>query len=412
MKKKNMKLYVSLMLLSLSMSWGCMHIQKQEIDVDAELDYCVSQASKTLNLMPKEGDVLPRSIPTDQSDWRYVEYEDWTSGFWPGVLWYLYEHTNEEKWLKEADKFTQYLEPLSVRPASDHDLGFQVFNSAGNGYRLTNNELYKSMVLKSADTLATLFNPTVGTILSWPVKVEELSHNTIVDNLINLELLFWAAKNGENTALYDLAVRHAEKTMANHFREDYSAYHVVVYDTLTGEKVKGVTHQGYADETMWARGQSWAIYGYTMIYRETRDAKFLDFAHKVAGVYLDRLPDDLIPFWDFDAPKVPNEPKDASAAAVVASSLFELAGYTDDKKLAKKYIQQAKGMLKELSDKYKSEDQNTAFLLHSTGHHPNGSEIDVSIIYADYYYVEALLRLKRYENGLPIIGSALALSNQ
>jgi len=372
----------------------------KDFDIDKNLDYCVKQATKTLALIPKDS-VFPRNVKSKETDWRFVPVKDWTSGFWPGTLWYLYEHTKDEKWKKEADKFSRYLIPLSMTKANDHDLGFQMFCSFGNGYRLTNNTEYKDIYLRTADTLATLYNPTVGTILSWPamVKKEGWPHNTIIDNMINLEMLFQASKTGKNSKLYDLAVTHAEKTMNNHFREDNSTYHVIVYDTITGKKIKGVTHQGFSDESMWARGQAWAIYGFTMVYRETKDEKFLDFAHKVSKVYLDKLPKDFIPFWDFNAPNIPNEPKDASASAVVASALIELSNYTNDTDLKNKYLVSAEAMLKELSNKYQSDKENTSFLLHSTGHHPNGSEIDASIIYADYYYIEALLRLKKVKMG-------------
>lgn len=229
--------------------------------------------------------------------------------------------------------------------------------------------------------------------MDWP------QHNTIMDNMINLELLFWASKNGGSKKLYTIAVSHAAVTMDNHFRPDFTSYHAVVYDKETGKKIKAVTHQGYSDSSMWARGQSWAIYGYTMVYRETKDPKFLDFAHKVTRVYLDRLPKDLIPYWDFDDPTIPNSPRDASAAAVVASALLELSSYTKDSVLAKEYFDKAEKMLKELSDNYQSRNKNTALLLHSTGHKPAGSEVDYSIIYADYYYVEALLRYKKLKSG-------------
>lgn len=370
-------------------------------DVDAQLAYCVKQSSDALQLIPNGGQI-PRNIASDSKQWKFVDYTDWTSGFWGGELWYLYESTGDTKWESAADKFTRYLTPLSVTPALDHDLGFQVFNSFGNGYRLTKNPEYKQIILKTADTLATLFNPKVGTILSWPRAVPNMEwpqHNTIMDNMINLELLFWASKNGGDKSLYDMAVSHATVTMNNHFRPDYTSYHAVVYDKETGKKIKAVTHQGYSDSSMWARGQSWAIYGYTMVYRETKDPIFLDFAHKVTRVYLDRLPKDLIPYWDFDDPKIPNAPRDASAAAVVASALLELSTYTRDTILAKEYLDKAEGMLKELSDNYQSKDKNTALLLHSTGHLPAGSEIDYSIIYADYYYVEALLRYKKLKAG-------------
>ncbi|WP_026713221.1 glycoside hydrolase family 88 protein [Flavobacterium daejeonense] len=373
----------------------------KDFDVDAQLNYCVNQTTEALKQIPEEGSI-PRNIAPDSKQWRYVDYTDWTSGFWSGELWYLYEATGNQNWATAADKFTNYLAPLSVSPALDHDLGFQVFNSYGNGYRITKNPEYKSVLLKTADTLATLYNPKVGTILSWPREVPNMEwpqHNTIMDNMINLELLFWASKNGGSKKLYDMAVSHATVTMNNHFRPDYTSYHVVIYDKETGKKIKAVTHQGYSDSSMWARGQSWAIYGYTMVYRETKDPKFLDFAHKVTRVYLDRLPKDLIPYWDFDDPMIPKAPRDASAAVVVASALLELSTYTQDAVLAKEYFDKAEAMLKELSEHYQSRDKNTALLLHSTGHKPAGSEIDYSIIYADYYYVEALLRYKKMKEG-------------
>ena len=372
-----------------------------------QFTYLETQASKTLTTIPTKGDsVIPRNVNHGTPKWRYVPYKDWTSGFWPGTLWYLFEATKNEKWKTEADRFSNLLTPLSQMPAIDHDLGFMINNSFGNGYRLTGNPEYKKIILRTADTLATLFNPKVGTILSWPRSVPNMEwpqHNTIMDNMINLEMLFWASKNGGSKKLYDIAVSHSETTMKNHFRPDYTSYHVVVYDRNTGQKIKGVTHQGYADNTMWARGQSWAIYGYSMVYRETKDPKFLDFAQKVTDVYLERLPSDLIPYWDFSDPSIPNAPRDASAAAVVASALIELATLVPDKAKANHYLEKAEKMLKELSsDRYLSKDTNSAFLLHSTGHKPAGSEIDASIIYADYYYIEALLRMKKLKAGKDI----------
>lgn len=399
-------LFIMIIIMSCANTKEKSNIDKT-FDVNAQLAYCVEQSSKALKLIQADGEI-PRNIAPNSKDWKYVDYNDWTSGFWPGELWYVYEFTNKNDWLQSANKFTEYLKPLSVTPALDHDLGFQVFNSYGNGYRLTKNPEYKDVILKAADTLATLFNPNVGTILSWPREVPNMEwpqHNTIMDNMINLELLFWASKNGGDKSLYDMAVSHAEVTMKNHFRPDYTSYHVVVYDKETGERIKGVTHQGYNDDSMWARGQSWAIYGYVMVYRETKDPKFLDFAQKVTQVYLDRLPEDLIPFWDFDVPNNINTPRDASAAAIVASALLELSTYMKVSALAKQYIEKAEKMLKELSDNYQSREKNSSYLLHSTGHLPAGSEIDYSIIYADYYYVEALLRLKKIKEGKTLLSS-------
>ena len=371
----------------------------KDLDVESELDYCNDQIQKTLNSI---GDttMVPRNILSGQSEWNLVpvRIDEWTVGFWPGILWYNYEFTESEKNLEAAIHYTEILEPLTSLPAYDHDLGFQLFCSYGNGYRLTGDERYKQIILNAADTLATLFNPKVGTILSWPREVEPNNwpHNTIMDNMINLEMLYWAAANGGDKELYVIATKHAETTMKRHFRDDGSNYHVTVYDTITGDFLKGVTHQGYSDETMWARGQAWAIYGFTMVYRETKDKKFLHITEKVTDIYLKRLPADYVPYWDFDAPNIPDEPKDASAASIVASALLELSELEDDPIKSHEYKESAVKMLTSLSsDEYQSGEVNSAFLLRSVGHKPNGSEVNASIDYADYYYIEALIRLKK-----------------
>ena len=388
----------------------------ESFDVDEALGYCTSQVSKALDaLHDVEGGydftMEPRNILEGDTVWncRKASAEEWCSGFWPGVLWMDYEYLRGkgqevrgerlDSLRKIAEGYTASLNFLAERPAYDHDLGFLVINSFLKGYEATGNEEYKRIALAAADTLATLFNPTVGTILSWPRHVKDYGgHNTIMDNMINLELLFWASENGGSEKLRDIAVSHADTTMRYHFREDGSCYHVAVYDTLTGNFIKGVTHQGYADSSMWARGQSWAIYGYTMVYRFTQEQRFLDHAQKVTDIYLKRLhetSDDWVPIWDMDDPRGKQAPKDASAACVVASALLELQQYVDAEK-GKTYREAAENMLHDLSsDRYQSRDHNVAFLMHSTGHHPAGSEIDASIIYADYYYIEALLRLRQ-----------------
>lgn len=390
----------------------CAHQPSGTLDVNKALDYCAKQTQRTLTELKTDSGIdytmMPRNIMADEQHWncRKATKEEWCAGFWPGVLWYDYEYTKDKQVLEEAENFTHSLKFLSHIPAYDHDLGFLVFCSYGNGYRLTKNPAYKQVILDTADTLATLFNPIVGTILSWPREVEPRNwpHNTIMDNMINLEMLFWAAKNGGNPYLYDIAVSHADKTMKSQFRPDYTSYHVAVYDTITGNLIKGVTHQGYADSTMWARGQAWAIYGYTVVYRETKDPKYLDFAQKVTDVYLDRLPEDKVPYWDFDDPSIPNAPRDASAGAVVASALLELSTYLPNG-TGKRYKDAAIEMLTSLSsDSYQSGESKPSFLLHSVGHWPNHSEIDASIIYADYHYIEALLRLKRLQEGYGVLG--------
>ncbi len=372
-----------------------------DFDVDKELEYCNSQTMRTLSEL-NDTAMMPRNIMDSLTHWSLVpiQIEDWTVGFWPGILWYDYEFTQDEKVKKSAVYYTDLLEPLTKLPAYDHDLGFQIFCSYENGYRLTGNEAYKQIVLNAADTLATLFNPKVGSILSWPREVENgrfAPFNTIMDNLINLEMLYWAAKNGGNKHLAEIATKHAETTMKYQFREDGGCYHVAIYDTLDGHFIKGVTHQGYADNSLWARGQAWAIYGYTFVYRETGDKKFLRFAEKVTDLYLSRLPkDEYVPYWDFDAPNIPNEHRDASAAAIVASALLELSGLEDNSEKAENYKEAATNMLIDLSsDKYQSRELKPSFLRHSVGHWPNKSEVDASINYADYYYIEALIRYKK-----------------
>lgn len=390
-----------LIALAITLFYSC-NGNVDESFVDDALTYCANQTKKSIESLNADSTadytMMPRNILPGENKWncRKAAKEEWTGGFWPGVLWYDYEYTKDPKIKMAAEKYTESLGFLSKTPAFDHDLGFLVFCSYGNAYRLTENPIYKKIILDTADTLATLFNPKVGTILSWPREVEGKGwpHNTIIDNMINLEMLFWAAKNGENKSLYDMAVSHADVTMKNHFKPDLSCYHVAIYDTVSGDFIKGVTHQGYADQSMWARGQAWAIYGYTVCYRETKETKYLDFAQKLADVYLKHLPNDKIPYWDFDAPDIPEAPRDASAAAVVASALIEMSSFLNNSK-GESYKSAAIEMLHSLSSsEYQSRDRNPSFLLHSTGHYPNGSEIDASIIYADYYYIEALLKLK------------------
>ena len=369
-------------------------------EVGSSLSYCHYQVERTLSeLKSRESGIdytlMPRNIADTANVWhlRKATKEEWCAGFWPGVLWYDYEYTGNPAIREEAEQFTASLEFLAHTPAYDHDLGFLIFCSYGNGYRLTGNPAYKQVILDTADTLATLFNPTVGALLSWPRHVEDYGgHNVIMDNMMNLEMLFWAAKNGGGQHLYDIAVSHADKTMNHHFRPDYTSYHVAVYDTLTGGRINALTHQGYADESQWARGQAWAIYGFTVAYRETKDEKYLDFAQKVTDAYLTRLPEDVIPYWDFDDPCIPDAPRDASAACVVASALAELHAYVPTEK-GTHYKEAALKMLQSLgSEAYRAGEAKPSFLLHSTGNLPAGSEIDASIIYADYYYIEALLR--------------------
>lgn len=392
-----MKNYIKLFALSLLFT-QCANNKSVECSA---LDFCAGQVSQSLEaLKPYDNTMVPRNVALDGTSWNLVEVkkEEWCAGFWPGVLWYNYEYTNNADDLKAAQIYTEGLYDIAMAPAYDHDLGFLIYCSYGNGYRLTQNEAYKQVVLTSAENLGKLYNPNVGTILSWPREVEKFGgHNTIIDNMINLEMLFWAAENGGDKTLRDIAIAHADRTMEALFREDGTSYHVAVFNPVSGEHIRSCTHQGYADDTMWARGQTWGIYGFTLCYRFTQDVRYLNFAEKLAGVFLDKLPEDMVPFWDFNDPKIPNTHRDASAAAVAASALLELSTYVTDKG----YAETAEKILNSLDANYRCQNA-PAILAHSTGNLPAGSEIDYSIIYADYYYYEALLRLKRLKEGKAI----------
>ena len=400
MKIRNLLYGIGIMALS-----SCAGEKAENLDVDKALTYCDVQVHRALAELEKNGEadysMQPRNILSGEKFWncRKVAKEEWTGGFWPGILWYDYEATQNDTIRELAEKYTESLKLFSEIPAYDHDLGFLVFCSYGNGYRLTHNPTYRDVIIATADSLATLYNPKVGTILSWPRNIEMLGgHNTIMDNMINLEMLFWAARNGGDRRLFDVAVSHADKTMENQFRPDYTSYHVAVYDTLTGNCIKKCTHQGYADESAWARGQAWALYGYTVCYRYTHDKKYLDQAQKVYNfIFTNKnLPEDLVPYWDFDAPNIPNEPRDASAAACTASALYEMENYLpgNDYKVTADKIMESLG-----SPAYRAAvgTNGNFILMHSVGSIPHDSEIDVPLNYADYYFLEGLMRKRDME---------------
>jgi len=371
---------------------------EKKINTQNLLNTCVEKTVNTMNTL-EFPDKYPRYIDGGEKIWKTVGVRDWTSGFWPGTLWYAYEYSGNEDIKKQAERFTNPLKIIAQTSAENHDIGFIMYSSFGNGYRLTGNEEYKNILLRAADTLATLYNPKVGTLLSWPKKLKEYGHNTIIDNMMNLELLYWAAKNGGDKHLHEIAETHAEVTMKNLIRSDNSIFHVGCFDAESGKFVKGITNQGYADNSMWARGQSWGIYGFAISYRETGREDFKEASVKLADHFLNRLPKDGIPYWDFDDPKIPNAPKDASAAAVAACGMLELSNLLTDNNLKSKYKNAAIRLIKNLSsNNYLSKNRNQAILLHSTGNYPKHSEIDASINYADYYYIEALLRLRKSIN--------------
>jgi hypothetical protein len=339
--------------------------------------------------------VSPRTIQADgQID--MTPAESWTSGFFPGELWYMYEHTKDAFWKTQAEKFTENLVSGQFN-TRDHDTGFRMYCSYGNGYRLTGNEKYKDVLLQSAKSLMTRYNPKIGLIRSWDFNKENWQYPVIIDNMMNLELLFWASKTSGDSSFYKAAVCHADKTLENHFRDNFSSYHVVNYDTITGNVISRCTHQGYTDESAWARGQAWGAYGFTICYRETKNPAYLKRAEEIIAFIFNNphLPADMIPYWDYDAPNIPNEPRDASAATIVASALYELLQYNKEK--AEQYKKWADTILENLNKNYLAQANGDGgfILLHSTGHKLANSEVDVPIVYADYYYLEALLRKQR-----------------
>jgi rhamnogalacturonyl hydrolase YesR len=358
----------------------------------------VDHAEKQTGLMLKEVEgagiksnllVSPRSL--QNGSLKLVPSKDWTSGFFAGELWYLYQLTGKEKWKTEARKFTENIEQEQFN-ASTHDIGFKIYCSVGNGFRLTNDTVYKRIIIQSAKTLISRFNPKVGAIRSWDHDADKWAFPVIIDNMINLELLFAATKLTGDSTYYNIAITHANTTLKNHFRPDYSTWHVVGYDPLTGAVIKKNTHQGFSDASSWARGQGWALYGYTMCYRETKNPKYLEQAKNIADFIFSNknMPEDLVPYWDFDAPEIPAEPRDVSAAAVYASALYELSTYLPNNN----YLKKANKIMKSLARTYRSPlGANKGFILdHSTGSMPQSSEVDVPLCYADYYYLEALCR--------------------
>ncbi len=341
------------------------------------------------------GLVSPRTIDKD-GRLKLVASRDWTSGFFPGVLWLLYEQNPKQHLQLLARDFTAAIENEKLNGGT-HDMGFKIYCSFGTGYRITKDSQYRGVIIQAARTLSTRFNKNIGCLRSWDHSKEKWDFPVIIDNMMNLELLFAATRLTGDSSFYKIAVSHANTTMKNHFRPDYSSYHVIDYDSVTGNVLKKNTHQGYSHESAWARGQAWALYGYTMCYRETKDPRYLDQAEHVAAFILNhpRLPSDGVPYYDFDAPAIPDEPRDASAAAVIASALYELGAFS--KKNTKQYHAMADKIMASLTANYRSPiGENRGFiLLHSTGSKPANSEVDVPLSYADYYYLEALLRKKQ-----------------
>jgi len=339
----------------------------------------------------------PRFVGAAGGSWEQQSATQWTSGFFAGTLWYMYQLTRQPDWKDLAEKWTTGLES-NKSITGTHDLGFMIFNSFGHGYLLTGNPHYKEVVLDASRSLVTRYNPRVGAIKSWDTERAKdrrasWKYPVIVDNLMNLELLFWSAANGGDPAWKNIAERHALTAARTQVRPDGSTAHVALFDPITGALENTVTWQGYSDSSAWARGQAWAIHGFTNAYARTGRPELLAAAQKTADYFISHLPPDGVPYWDFRHPDIPNTERDASAAAIAASGLLDLARRTDSSSSAR-YRNVAEKILLSLTRDYTAGPESAAILTHSVGGRPQNSEVDVSLVYADYYYVEALLRLK------------------
>ena len=374
--------------------------------LENEIKNIEAQHTLQTDLIVKSGKILnPRTID-EKGNIVYVPIDDWTSGFFPGTMWLDYDLTKDEKWKKLAEKYTEDLDSVKYLKWH-HDVGFMIGCSYLTGYRLCKKPEYKDVIVTAAQSLSTRFRPVAGVIQSWDADRGWQGERgwecpVIIDNMMNLELLFEATRLSGDSTFYNIAVSHANTTMKNHFRADNSCYHVIDYSLKDGSVRNRHTAQGYAHESAWARGQAWAVYGFTTCYRYTHDKRYLDQAEKTLNFYLNdkNLPKDLIPYWDFDAPEIPNEPRDVSTAACIASALYEMDGYCP----GKNYKELADKILKNLSGpdyKAKVGENGNFILMHSVGSIPHGAEIDVPLNYADYYYEEALIRKRNIENNQP-----------
>lgn len=363
-------------------------------NIDSLIDKDLKRAGEQLSLMSERFDtaaVTPRSW--DNGVYKLLP-KDWTCGFFPGVYWLYYQLTGDKTIEKEALKFTARLSDIPAIKTT-HDLGFMVFCSYGKQYEVEKDSVSAAAIVEASNSLISRFDPSIGLIRSW--NFGKWNYPVIIDNMMNLEMLFWASEYTGNPQYRDIAIKHADKTMENHFREDNSSYHVVSYNNDGTVESKG-THQGYSDSSSWSRGQAWALYGYTLCYRFTKDNRYLEQSENIATLIIDNktTPKDHIPYWDYDAPNIPDEPRDASAAAVTASALLELQLYVD-KNLAKIYKDYAASIIRSLSSpEYLADKGDNGFFIlkHSTGAASLGSEIDVPLVYADYYFLEALKRYR------------------
>lgn len=398
MEKKVLKSKLRLFTF-LAISWGVFScLPKKDVGFEEKLSqqfsYLLNKTNEEYDLEIQRGSqrFFPRSL-TQSGDIAFVSSGDWCSGFFPGGLWLMAELTGDANWQGAAKKYTALLEQEQWNNGT-HDMGFKIMSSYGQGYKQTGSQKYADIMVQSAKTLITRFNPTVGCIRSWDHNAERWTFPVIIDNMMNLELLFKATQLTGDSTFYHIAVMHANTTLKNHFRADGSSIHVVDYNPETGEINEKVTHQGDTDDSSWSRGQAWGLYGYTMCYRFTHDRQYLNQAVTIAGYLMNHpnLPSDHIPMWDFNYSENSGEPRDVSAASIMASALIELADYSDSSRA--KYLQWADEVIETLKTDYlvPAGQRNGYLLDHSVSFRHENHEVDVPLIYADYYFLEALIR--------------------
>lgn len=394
---RQLKKYLTILIMA-GISGSLFAQQKNKTDllqtIDDALQKAVAQYQYLATTVP--ADSLPRTYYPLTKKSAFSESGWWTSGFYPGSLLYLYTYSHNPALKTEAEQKEKLLEKEQYNKGT-HDLGFMMYCSFGNSEKIQPSENDETILMKSARSLATRFNSKIGCIQSWNAS-KKWKFPVIIDNMMNLELLFWATQHSGDSSFYKIAVSHANTTMKNHFRADNSSWHVVNYDPETGQVISKQTAQGYADYSAWSRGQAWGLYGYTVMYRSTRDHKYLVQAEKIAKYIMmhPNLPADKIPYWDYNSPDIPATYRDASAAAITASALIELSRYADATHKAT-YVKFSEDILHALAGPAYTAPvgQNGGFILkHSTGSLPGSSEVDVPLTYADYYYIEAMLRYK------------------
>lgn len=388
-----MKKNFFLLFLTLIMLTACGE-KEQSLDelIGEQLDFAIEQYKGMNEMLP--ADRLPRSTDMKTGELLTSGSGWWCSGFYPGSLWYLYEYSGDPALKKMAMERTALIEKEQYNKGT-HDLGFMINDSYGQGLRIAGIEDYVPVMVNGAYSLISRYNDTVGCIRSWDHGDWEFP--VIIDNMMNLEFLMWAYRQTGDEIFRDICVQHSATTMENHFREDYSTWHLVDYDTISGEVLVKQTVQGYADESAWARGQSWGFYGFVTMYRDTEDEQYLSQAVNIAEFLLNHpnMPEDGVPYWDFNAPDIPDAKRDASAGAILASGLIELSGYVEEP-AAKAYLSFAEKIVRTLAGpEYRAEagGNNHFILKHNVGHLPGNSEVDVPLTYADYYFIEALMRM-------------------